>query len=49
MFPTYTFKLDNNFNFEWKPIDYLTKDLDFHEAYCLPVAEYYGSSKLILG
>lgn len=48
-FPTYDFLMENNFVFQWTPENYLTKDLFEHSAYCLPVAEYYGSSRMILG
>mgnify|MGYP001808077309 CR=1 FL=1 len=41
--------MDNNFIFDWTPRDYLTKDIFIHDAYCLPVAEYSGSTRMILG
>ena len=35
--------------FDWTPKDYLTKDINVNDAYCLPVAEYNGNVKMILG
>ncbi|CAD8171131.1 unnamed protein product [Paramecium pentaurelia] len=48
-FPTYQFIMDNNFIFDWTPKDYLTKSMEQHDAYCLPVAEYSGNVRMILG
>ncbi|CAK74096.1 unnamed protein product (macronuclear) [Paramecium tetraurelia] len=48
-FPTYQFIMENNFIFDWTPRDYLTKDMVQHDAYCLPVAGYSGSVRMILG
>lgn len=48
LFPEYYFEFDK-FNFTWSPIDYLTKDFDENDYYCLPVASYSGRNSIILG
>lgn len=41
--------MENNFLFDWTPNDYLTKDIFIHDAYCLPVVDYYGDTRMVLG
>ncbi|CAD8164078.1 unnamed protein product [Paramecium pentaurelia] len=48
-FPTYQFELDNNFTFNWKPINYLILAVNTSDRYCFPLAVIPGASRMILG
>lgn len=46
-FPTYQFELDNNFTFNWKPINYLILAVNTSDRYCFPLAVIPGGNLII--
>lgn len=46
-FPSYFFEFENDFVFEWKPINYLTLALNTTDYYCLPILELPGCIEII--